>query len=62
MTTTTLTSSFHWKTLVPFYLRNKRPEKVFLTLILNYCKIVQENKLCLSKQLQIGYLMIYAGF
>ena len=27
MTTTTLTSSFHWKTLVPFYVRNKRPEK-----------------------------------
>ena len=44
--TTTLTSSCHWKTLVPFCLRKKRPENAFLTLIVNYRKILQKNKLC----------------
>ena len=48
--TTALTSSCHWKTLVPFCLRKKIPENEFLTLTVNYCKIVQKNKLCLSKQ------------
>ena len=38
--TTALTSSCHWKTLVPFCLQKRRPEKAFLTLIVNYCKIV----------------------
>ena len=32
------------------YLRKKRPEKAFLTLKVNYRKIVQKNKLCHSKQ------------
>ena len=32
MITTALTSSCHWKTLVPFCLRKKRPENAFLTL------------------------------
>ena len=59
MITATLISSCHWKTLVPFYLRKKRPENAFLTLIVNYHKIVQKNKLCHPKQQQIGYLMIY---
>ena len=54
-----LISSCHWKILVPFRLRKKRPEKAFLTLIVNYCKIVQKNKKCYSKQQQIGHLMIY---
>ena len=40
MITTALTSSCHWKTLVPFCLQKRRPEKAFLTLIVNYCKIV----------------------
>ena len=31
MITTTLISSCHWKTLVPFCLRKKRPENEFLT-------------------------------
>ena len=57
--TTTLISSCHWKTLVPVYLQKKRPENTFLTLTVNYCKIVQKNKLCHPKQQQIGYLMIY---
>ena len=57
MITITLISSCHWKTLVPFYLQKKRPENVFSTLTVNYCKIVQKNKLCHSKQ--IGYLMMY---
>ena len=48
--TTTLLSSCHWKTLVPFFLRKKRPEKVFLTLTVNYRKIAQKNKLCHLKQ------------
>ena len=47
--TTTLISSCHWKTLVPFCLRKKIPENAFLTLIVNYHKIVQKNKLCHSK-------------
>ena len=47
------------KILVPFCLRKKRPENAFLTLIVNYRKIVQKNKSCRPKQQQIGYLMIY---
>ena len=46
--TTTLLSSCHWKTFVPFCLRKKRPVKAFLTLMVNYRKIVQKNKLCHS--------------
>ena len=42
---TTLTSSCHWKTL-----KKKRPENVFLPLIVNYRKIVHKNKLYDSKQ------------
>ena len=38
----TLISSCHWKTLVPFCLRKKRPENAFLTLIVNYRKIIQK--------------------
>ena len=47
---TTLISSCDWKTLALFCLPNKRPENAFLTLIVNYGKIVQKNKLCHSKQ------------
>ena len=47
---TTLTSSCHWKTLVPFCLRKKRSENAFLTLITNYRKIVQQIKSCHPKQ------------
>ena len=43
--TATLTSYCHWKILAPFYLREKRPENAFLTLIVNYCKIVQKKKI-----------------
>ena len=48
--TTTLIPSCHWKTLVPFCLQKKRLENTFLTLIVNYHKIVQKNKLCHSKE------------
>ena len=48
--TTTLMSSCHWKTLAPFCLRKKITEKAFLTLTVNYRKIVQKNKLYHSKQ------------
>ena len=50
LTTTTLISSCHWKTLVPFCLRKKIPENAFLRLIVNYCKIAQKSKLCHPKQ------------
>ena len=50
MITTTLTSSCHWKTLVPFSLQPKIPENAFLTLTVNYPKIPQKTKLCYSKQ------------
>ena len=36
--------------LAPFCLGKKRPENAFLTLRVNYRKIVQKNKLCYSKQ------------
>ena len=45
---TTLMSSCHWKTLIPFWLWKKRPENAFLTLIVNYRKIIQKNKLRLK--------------
>ena len=48
--TTPMISSCHWKTLVPFSLGKERPENSFLTLIVNYRKIVQKNKLCHPKQ------------
>ena len=48
--TTTLISSCHWKTLVLVCLQKKRPESAFLTLIVNYRKIVQKSKLRHSKQ------------
>ena len=50
MITMILMSSCHWKTLVPFCLQEKWPENAFLTLTVNYSKIVQKNKLCHSKQ------------
>ena len=43
ISTTALTSSCHWKTLVPFCLQKKIPENAFLTLTVNYHKIVQKN-------------------
>ena len=58
----TLTYSCHSKTLVPFCLQKKQPEKAFLTLAMNYRKILQKNKLCHSKQEKIGYLMIHGAF
>ena len=50
MITTALTPSCHRKTLVPFFLRKKLLENAFLTLTVNYRKIIQTNKLCYSKQ------------
>ena len=47
---TTIISSCHWKTFVPFRLQKERPENPFLKLIVNSCKILQKNKLCHSKQ------------
>ena len=40
MITATLISFCYWKTVTPFCLRKKRPEYAFLTLTLNYRKIV----------------------
>ena len=39
---TTLISFCHWKTLAPFCLQKKRPENAFLTLIMNYHRIIQK--------------------
>ena len=47
---TTLISSCHWETLVPFCLWKKRPEGAFLTLIVNYHEIVPKKKSCHPKQ------------
>ena len=44
MMTTTLISSCHWKTLVPYCWRKKKPEKAFLTSTVNYRKIVQKKQ------------------
>ena len=57
--TTTLIPSCHWKTLAAFCLQKKRLANAFLTLILNYHKIVRKNKLCYPKQQQHGYSMVY---
>ena len=59
MIKTALISSCHWKTLVPFCLRKKRPENALLTLAVNYRKILQKKKLCHSKQQYFDYLMIF---
>ena len=50
MITTTLTSSCHCKSLVPFCFQKKRPENAFLRLTVNYRKITQKNHLCDPKQ------------
>ena len=50
MITTALTSCCHWKIFVPFCLQKKIPENTFLTLTVNYPKIIQKNKLYHSKQ------------
>ena len=46
---TTLISSSHWKTLTPFCLQRKRPEKALLTLTVNYRKIVQKKNYAIQK-------------
>ena len=52
--TTTLIYSCHWKALVPFCLRMKTPENAFLTLIVNYRKIIQKN--IMSSETSINWL------
>ena len=37
--------SCHWKTLVPFCMRKKRPENAFLTLTVDYHKIVKKKQI-----------------
>ena len=39
----TLIFSCHWQTLVPSCLQKKRPENVFLTIIVNYRKIIRKT-------------------
>ena len=46
MITTSLISSCHWKTFVPFCLRKKRRENTFLKPTVNCRKIKQKNNLC----------------
>ena len=52
MITTTLTSSCHLKTLVPFCLRKKIPENAFLTLTVNYQNL-REKQIMLLKTILI---------
>ena len=59
MITTKLISSSHWKTLVPFCLQKKKPENTFLTLIVNYHKIVREKQIMPFKTTVNWLLMIY---
>ena len=49
MIKTTLMSSCHWKTFVPFCLRKKRSENALLTLTVNYRKIIQKQQIVLFK-------------
>ena len=60
--TTLIISSCHCKakSVVPFWLRKKSPENAFLTLTVNYNKIVQKNKLWHPKQQSVGCLRYYA--
>ena len=58
--TTPLISTRHWKILVAFCLWKKRPESVFLTLIVNYHNIVQiEDKLTTFNQFQIILISVF---
>ena len=47
---TTLMSSYHWKTFVPFCLRKKRPEKLIFNVNSELSQIRTKNKLCHLKQ------------
>ena len=48
--TTTLVSSCHWKNPCTLLLAKENPENAFLTLLVNYRKFVQKNKLCHRRQ------------
>ena len=56
MITMTSTSSCHWKTLVPFCLQKRRPEKAFVTLTVNYCKIVYTEKQIMLFKTTVNWL------
>ena len=56
MIITTLISSSHWKTLVPFCLRKKRPENAFFTLTVNYRKIAQKKQIMPFK-IRVNWLL-----
>ena len=52
---TTLISSRHWKSPVPFCLRKKRPENAFLTLIVNYYKIAQKTNYVIQNNSKLAF-------
>ena len=54
MSTTTLTSSCHWETVVPFCLKKKIPESTFLTLTVNSCKIVQKKYYAIQNNIKLA--------
>ena len=61
MIATTLISSCHLKTLVPFCLQKKRPENEFLTLTANYRKIVQKKNYAIQNNSKLAiyyYIML----
>ena len=47
-------SSYHWKSLVPFCLWKKRSENTFLTLIVNYHKIVQKKNYSIQHNFKLA--------
>ena len=62
MITTTLKIFCQWKTLVPFYLRKKIPEKEILTLTVNYCKTSTEKQIKLFKKTTVNWLFNDVGY
>ena len=50
----TLISSCHWKTFVPFFLRKKKPENAFLTLIENYRKNAQKTNYAFQSNIKLA--------
>ena len=55
----TLISSCHWKTFLPFCSRKIRPDNPFLTLTVNYRKIVQIKNDSIQNNIKLAIFMIY---
>ena len=62
MITTTLKFFYQWKTLVPFCLGKKIPEKAILTLTVNYCKNGTKKQIKLFKKPTVNWLFNDIGY